>query len=94
LWSTYQITPQWRVGGGINFRGKQTPADVTSTSGVWSVKAYHTLDLMAEYTINQTFTLKANLSNLEDKLYADALYRGHYIPGPGRNVQLELVSKF
>ena len=25
LWNTYQINQQWRLGAGINFRGRQTP---------------------------------------------------------------------
>jgi hypothetical protein len=43
VWSTYQITQQWRVGGGINLRGRQ--ATLTNTH---TVKSYATADLMAE----------------------------------------------
>ena len=39
-------------------------------------------------------SLKANLSNVGNKLYADALYTGHYIPGAGRNLQVTLTAKF
>jgi catecholate siderophore receptor len=95
LWTTYQFTPKWRAGAGVNFRGKQSPADLPNpANGIWYAPAFHTVDLMAEYQVNQTFTVKANLTNLQDKLYADSLYRGHYIPGPGRNLQVELVAKF
>jgi len=95
VWTTYQLHPQWRVGGGINFRSSQAPADITNPqSGTWKAPGFHTIDLMAEYVINSQFTVKANLTNLENTLYADSLYRGHYIPGPGRNFQVELVAKF
>ena len=90
VWTTYQLTPQWRLGGGINFRSSQTP----NRNPGWSAPGYATLDLMAEYMINERFTLKANLSNVADKLYADALYTGHYVPGPGRNLQVTLTAKF
>jgi catecholate siderophore receptor len=92
VWTTYQVTPALRVGGGINFRSGQAPADVTAPA--WEAPGYATVDLMAEYAFNQTFTLKANVSNVGDKLYANSLYRGHYIPGPGRLYQLALSAKF
>lgn len=92
VWTTYQLTPQWRVGGGLNFRSAQAPADVTAPA--WEAPAFVTADLMAEYTINDRFAVKANLTNLTDKLYAESLYRGHYIPGAGRMLQVSLTSRF
>ena len=50
---------------------------------------------MAEYTVApRSMTLKANLSNITNKLYADSLYTGHYIPGPGRLMQLTVSWKY
>jgi catecholate siderophore receptor len=92
IWSTYQVTPQWRVGGGLNFRSKQSPADTTAPA--WDAPGFMTADLMAEYTFNQNMTLKANLNNIGDKLYAESLYRGHYIPGAGRQLQVALTARF
>ena len=51
-------------------------------------------DAMAEYTITETTTLKLNVTNLTDQLYADALYRGFYTPGAPRTVQLTLKTLF
>ena len=90
VWNTYQITPQWRVGAGLNFRGKQTPL----RNPGWEVPSFVTADLMAEYKINEKFTVKANLSNVTNKLYADQLYSGHYVPGPGRLFQVTGTMKF
>ena len=90
IWTTYQVTPQLRLGGGINFRSSQTP----NRNPGWSAPGYATVDLMAEYLINERLTLKANLSNVGDKLYADALYSGHYVPGAGRNLQVTLNAQF
>ena len=53
-----------------------------------------TADLMAEYTINNQFSVKDNLSNVADKLYGESLYRGHYVPGAGRLLQVALSAKF
>jgi catecholate siderophore receptor len=90
IWTTYQITPQLRVGGGLNFRSSQTPI----RNPGWSAPGYVTGDLMAEYTINERYSLKANLNNVTNKLYADALYPGHYVPGAGRLFQLTASMKF
>lgn len=90
VWNTYQLTSQWRVGLGVNFRGEQTPI----RNPGWTVDGYVTADLMAEYRINDRFTLKGNVSNITNRLYADALYTGHYIPGAGRTVQMTLTAKF
>lgn len=90
FWNTYQLNQQWRVGAGLNFRGKQTPI----RNPGWEVDSYVTADLMAEYKFSENFTLKANLSNVTDKLYADQLYSGHYIPGPGRLLQVTGSIKF
>lgn len=92
VWTTYQLTPQWRVGGGLNFRSKQAPADVTAPA--WEAPGFVTADLMAEYTVNDRYSIKANLSNITDKLYGESLYRGHYIPGAGRLFQVSLTAKF
>jgi catecholate siderophore receptor len=92
VWTTYQLTPQWRVGGGLNFRSKQSPADVTAPA--WEAPGFTTADLMAEYTINDRFRVKANLSNVTDKLYGESLYRGHYVPGAGRLLQVALTAQF
>ncbi|MFM7330867.1 MAG: TonB-dependent receptor, partial [Brachymonas sp.] len=89
IWNTYQLTPKWRVGAGLNFRSKQTPVQSSIEA-----PSFTTLDLMAEYRINDTFTLKANLNNAADKYYADTLYRGHYVPGQGRVLQVNMTARF
>jgi catecholate siderophore receptor len=90
IWTTYQVAPKWRVGGGLNFRGEQTP----NRNPGWTVPGYVTADLMAEYTASEQVTVKANLSNVTNKLYADQLYTGHYIPGAGRLLQMTASLKF
>ena len=90
FWNTYQLTPEWRVGGGLNFRSKQTP----NRNPGWSAPSYITADLMAEYKYNAAWIFKANLNNVTNKLYADALYSQHYIPGSGRVFQLTATTTF
>ena len=85
VWTTWQMTPRLRVGAGVNLRSSQTPI----RNPGWAVPGFVTGDLMAEYQlIQRQLTLKFNVSNVSNKLYADALYTGHYIPGAGRLMQL------
>ena len=90
VWTTYALTPQWRVGGGINFRSKQSP----NRNPGWNAKGFVTADLMAEYTVNDWASLKFNVSNVTNRRYADALYTGHYTPGAGRLYMLSASFKF
>ena len=90
VWTTYQINTQWRVGAGINFRSEQS----ANRNPGWMAPAFSTVDLMTEYTFNEKVSLKGNISNLNNVVYADSLYSGHYIPGAGRTAQLTLNVKF
>jgi catecholate siderophore receptor len=91
LWSTYQVTEKLRVGAGANGRTKMTP----NRNPGWYSDGYVTYDAMAEYeAIPERLTLKANVINLSNKLYADSLYSGHYIPGFGRTYYLTASVKF
>ncbi|MCA0324139.1 MAG: TonB-dependent siderophore receptor [Proteobacteria bacterium] len=90
VWTTYRVLPNLRLGLGANYRGSQNP------DGNRAVKAagFVTFDAMAEYTVNANTSLRLNVTNLTDKLYADALYRGFYAPGQPRRVQLTLKTLF
>lgn len=90
IWTTYQLDPKWRIGSGLNFRSEQTPG----RNPGWETPGFGILEAMAEYKFDKTLTLKANVSNLTNKLYADQLYSGHYVPGPGRIYQLTTSMKF
>ena len=90
LWTTYRITPKLRVGGGLNYRGEQNPEGARHVQAA----SFVTVDAMAEYTFTDMVSLKLNVTNLTDKLYADSLYRGFYAPGAARSVQMTLKTMF
>jgi len=95
VWNTYKFLPQWRAGVGLNFRSKQAPADInTPANGIYNAPGFATLDLMAEYALSKVYTVKANVTNVANKVYADQVYRGFYVPGAGRLVQVTLSAKF
>lgn len=90
VWTTYAVTSQLRLGAGVTYRDKQNPdlSRATTASG------FATVDAMAEYTFDQKTSLKLNVTNVSDKLYADTLYRGFYAPGAARTVQLSVKTRF
>ncbi len=88
FWTTYQFTPKFRFGGGLNARSSDTPQQSSIAA-----PRFVTADLMAEYDAGPVL-FKLNVSNVSNKLYADVLYRGHYIAGKPRTVQLTTAVKF
>jgi catecholate siderophore receptor len=91
IWTTYQITKAFRLGGGLNARSSQTPN--RNPAGIVA-PSFVTGDLLAEFTLNEQVAFKLNATNVTNKLYADALYTGHYIPGAGRSIQLTMTARF
>jgi catecholate siderophore receptor len=92
IWTTYQVTPRWRIGGGLNARSSDRPVGLAAESQIVAPK-FITADLMAEYALAQ-LSYKLSLTNVTDEHYADFLYRGHYVPGKGRGVQITAAYKF
>jgi catecholate siderophore receptor len=90
LWTTYRVMPDLRLGMGLNFRGEQTPL----ASRAVRAAAFVTADAMAEYTVNDRYTVKLNITNITNHLYADSLYTNAYLPGAPRAVQLTLKAVF
>jgi catecholate siderophore receptor len=91
IWTTYQISQAWRVGGGLNARSGVQP----NRNPGFEAPRYVTGDLMAEFRGNDKLSYKVNLNNVTDKLYAEGLYTsGHYIPGPGRTLTVTGSFKF
>lgn len=90
LWTTYRVLPQLRLGLGANYRSSQNPEGQRS----YKAAGFVTFDAMAEYSFSELYSLKLNVTNLTDKLYADGLYRGFYQPGAPRRVELTFKALF
>lgn len=88
-WTTWQVDPQWRLGAGLTFRGRQAPARAEFT-----VPGFVVADAMVEWTPSDRHTLRMNVSNLANTRYADQLYVAHYVPGAGRLVQLTASYRY
>ena len=92
VWTTYQLTSEFRFGGGLTARSSDTPVGLAQTSAVEG-PAYVTFDAMAEYRW-QKVLLRANLANLTNRHYADFLYRGHYVPSRPRTLLVTATYGF
>jgi len=91
LFTTYQLTPELRIGGGLNARSSQTPN--RNPPGIVA-PSWVTGDLLAEYAFNKQVTFKFNVINVANKLYADSLYTAHYIPGQPRTFYATMTARF
>ena len=76
---------------GLNARSSQTPN--RNPAGIVA-PGFATVDLLAEYAENPAVMLKLNVLNVADRLVADSLYTGHYIPGQPRTVYLSMTARF
>lgn len=91
IWTTYDMTEQWTVGGGATYTGKRfMNADNTSAlPSQWRV------DLMAAYKVNDKASLQLNVNNVFDEKLYDASHVGLFAnTGPGRNATLKLNYRF
>ena len=90
LWTTYKITPKFKVGAGI----EGVSSRFTAEDNLTKIDGYQRVDAMAEYTFNSNISLKLNLLNVLNKDYYEGLYRGHIVAGTDRAAQLTLTTKF
>ena len=90
IWTTDQIVRSKRVGGGLIARSAYTanrnPVGVVAPSFV-------TGDLLTECTLNASIGFKRNVNNVTNKLSAESLCSGHYIPGPCRKVHVTMTAR-
>jgi catecholate siderophore receptor len=104
LWSTYRLTSQWKLGGGLEAKAHRyayspSGAFPTVTGGTTfapnTAPAYARWDAMASYEAKD-WALRLNVKNVFDRLYWDAVYDngGFAIPGPRRTIILTGELKF
>lgn len=90
LWTTYDITPQWTIGGGALF---QSDTFVNETNTAY-VPAFWKFDAMVSYKLGPKTLLQLNLYNITDELYYSQYYQGHAVPAAGRSASLSLRHRW
>ena len=102
LWSTYKLTGNWKVGGGVEAKGSRLAYSPTGNgnfpNGSFSVNtapSYTRWDAMVAYE-EQKWAVRLNVRNLFDTVYYDAIYDngGFVVPGTRRAAILTGELKF
>jgi catecholate siderophore receptor len=90
LWTTYDVTPDWTVGGGVTYA---SDAWVNTTNTAY-VPDYWKVDLMTSYRVTKNSTLQLNIYNLTDAKYFAQYYGGQAVPASGRWAMLSYRVHF
>jgi catecholate siderophore receptor len=97
LWSTYDLTPMFQVGGGAFYVGQvygDLPTSATSILQSGLVPAYWRFDAMMAYKLDSKTTLQLNVYNLTNAYYYESAYTNWAVPGAGRSVALTMKMKW
>jgi catecholate siderophore receptor len=90
VWTTYALPRGVTVGGGVQYMD----AVFRNTTSTTVVPSYWLANALASYAVNEKLTLRLNGQNLADAQYVDRVGGGHYIPGPRRQVLVNLDVRF
>lgn len=94
LWTTYRLSHNWRIGGGLTAVSENHPASANATALANTAPGYVKADALIEYQFNVNNTIKTNIDNLGDTEYYSALYQGWPSLAPGRSVRVTWTSRF
>jgi catecholate siderophore receptor len=73
LWTTYDVTQDFTIGGGATYVDRQFGNTANSTY----IPSYTRYDAMAAYRVTKNLDLQLNVQNLTDKRYFDQVYSTH-----------------
>jgi catecholate siderophore receptor len=80
LWTTWDITPQWQVGGGAVYSSSRFANNINTIEVPWYARG----DITAAYRPVKSFELRANIINVSDERYTDGVHPSHAVPGTYR----------
>jgi catecholate siderophore receptor len=99
LFTTYELLPELKIGGGAYYVDKVYGTWGTTTTStpakVRFVPDYWRFDANASYQINPGVSVQLNVQNLTDEVYYTKAYANHYAAlGPGRQYLLSVNMSF
>lgn len=89
VWSSYRITPEWEVGGGVFMSGSRFTDSVNEVT----LPGYARLDATVAYH-QKHFDIQANVFNLLDKTYYESGQTNTALPATPLSGQLTLRVKY
>jgi catecholate siderophore receptor len=90
LWTTYDVTQKWTVGGGVFFVDEV----FANAANDAMVPSYWRLDLMTSYKITNNILAQLNIYNLTNEYYFAQVYNNWAVPGAGRSAALTLIGRW
>jgi catecholate siderophore receptor len=84
LWTTWDITDQWQVGGGAFYSSRRFANNINTIEVPWYARG----DVTIAYRPVKSFELRANIINVSDERYTDGVHPSHAIPGTARTYLL------
>jgi catecholate siderophore receptor len=95
LWTTFDLTEDLTVGGGVQYVGNRTVQSGPDPAGFLQiVPSYWTVDLMARLRLTDAVALQANIRNLNNAYGYDGIDNNHVVPLAGRSVLFTLTTQF
>lgn len=88
LWTSYQVLPQLKLGGGVT-ASSLSYAAVAATSRKWT-PGYARVDLSATWNINKSMDLQLNINNAFDRKHYQSAYPIYAAWAPGRSAMVTL----
>ncbi len=82
VWFNYAVGVDLQLGAGARYIDERLARN-TAPLPLLRAPEYWAFDAMAKYDVNDNLSIKANLTNLTDKLYYDQLHPFHVVPGAG-----------
>jgi len=95
LWTEYELSDSWEIGGGGNWLGHRFADYAESVN----IPGYVVWNAMASYRVNKAVSVQLNAFNLANKIYYESSYytsaaENHIIPGAGRSARLSIRVTF
>src|SRR5262245_59242490 len=90
FWTTYDLTPQWTIGGGAiyNSFAFANTLNTTYVPGFWK------FDAMVSYKVTPNAALQLNVYNITNEFYYFQYFGGNAVPASGRWAALSLRMRF
>jgi len=89
VWTTYRVTPQWEVGGGVLHASERWLNNFETAK----VDGYTRFDATVAY-LQRSFEVRLNLLNLSDEHYFEASSGGRATPVRGRTALATVTYRF
>ncbi|QOY93367.1 catecholate siderophore receptor Fiu [Massilia sp. UMI-21] len=96
LWTAYDVTPDFKIGGGARFSDALKRGTDGAVGTPSFTESYWVFDAMASYRLSPNVDLRLNVYNLADERYVASINKSgyRYTPGAPRSASLTANVRF